>query len=70
MDKAKRDAYIEAKLAERRKIKEEITKLQAQRKAYIEQEEKKQAKGGNTLDKAMIDTIRKQATKRGYSFSK
>ncbi len=69
MDKKDRDAYITGKLAERKKIKEEINRLQADRKAYIAAEEKKSA-GAATLDKAMIDSIRKQATKRGYRFSK
>lgn len=69
MDKPALDKYIDGKLAERRKIKEEITRLQTERKAYIALEEKKNASGSNTLDKAMIETIRKQATKRGYKFS-
>jgi len=68
MDKKELDGYIDGKLAERKKIKEEITRLQAERKAYIAQEEKTRSSGANTLDKAMINTIRKQATKRGYKF--
>ncbi len=68
MDKKERDAYIDGKLAERKKIKEEINRLQTERKTYIAQEEKK-ASGVNTLDKAMTNTIRKQATKRGYKFA-
>lgn len=67
LDKAAREKYLEEKLAERRKIKDEINALQAQRKAYLASEEKKRA-GANTLDKAMIDSIRKQATRRGYKF--
>ena len=69
LDKAGQQKYLEQKLAERRKIKEEINALQAQRKAYLAAEEKKQA-GANTLDRAMIDSIRKQATQRGYQFAK
>ncbi len=68
LDKAALDKYIDGKLAERRKIKAEIVRLQAERKAYIAKEEK-QRSGAKTLDKAMIDTIRRQATKRGYKFS-
>ncbi|MCM2267292.1 MAG: FlgO family outer membrane protein [Elusimicrobiales bacterium] len=68
MDKAALDKYLDGKLAERKKIKEEINRLQTERKVYLAQEEKKQA-GANTLDKAMIDTIRRQAVKRGYKFS-
>ncbi len=69
MDKPALDKYIDGKLAERKKVKEEINRLQAGRKAYIAAEEKKQS-SANTLDKAMIDTIRKQATRRGYKFAK
>ncbi len=70
MDKKELNKYIDGKLAERKKIKEEIIRLQAERKAYIASEEKKNASGANTLDKAMIDTIRKQAAMRGYKFAK
>ncbi len=68
LDKAGQQKYLDEKLADRRKLKEEINLLQAQRKAYIAQEEKKQS-GAQTLDKAMIETIRRQAVKRGYKFS-
>lgn len=68
LDKAGQQKYLDEKLAERKKLKEEINRLQAQRKAYISQEEKKQS-GAQTLDKAMIETIRRQAVKRGYKFS-
>ncbi|MDD2806072.1 MAG: FlgO family outer membrane protein [Elusimicrobiales bacterium] len=70
LDKEAREKYLDGKLAERKKIKDEINALQAQRKAYIAAEEKKQASGANTLDKAMIESIRSQATKRGYKFRK
>lgn len=69
LDKKELNKYIDGKLAERKKIKEEINRLQAERKAFLAQEEKKNASGANTLDKAMIDTIRKQATRRGYKFA-
>ena len=69
LDKAAREKYLDGKLAERKRIKEEINALQSQRKAYISAEEKK-ASGANTLDKAMIESIRTQATKRGYKFQK
>ncbi|OGR41984.1 MAG: hypothetical protein A2X35_11305 [Elusimicrobia bacterium GWA2_61_42] len=68
MDKAKLDKYLDEKLTERKKIKEEIIRLQSERKAYIAVEEKKKS-SVNTLDKAMIETIRKQATRRGYKFA-
>ncbi len=68
LDQKARDKYLDDKVAERRKIKAEINALQAQRKVYIAAEEKKKS-GAATLDKAMIDSIRKQATRRGYKFA-
>lgn len=69
MSKADRDKYIAAKLAERKKITAEINALQAGRKAYLAAQERKQASAA-TLDSAMISTIRRQASGRGYSFPK
>jgi len=69
LSKAEREKYLEQKLAERRKIQAEIAALQTQRKAHIAAEEKKAA-GASTLDRAMIDSIRKQAVTRGYKFDK
>jgi len=69
LDKKELNKYIDGKLAERKKLKEEINRLQGERKAYIAAEEKKNTAGGKTLDKAMIETIRKQAVKRGYKFA-
>jgi hypothetical protein len=69
MSKADRDKYIAAKLAERKKITAEINALQAGRKAYLAAQERKQASAA-TLDTAMINAIRRQASERGYSFQK
>ncbi|MBI4349991.1 MAG: VWA domain-containing protein [Elusimicrobia bacterium] len=69
MDKPALDKYLDGKLAERKKLKDEITRLQGERKVYIAQEEKKSASGTSTLDKAMINTIRRQAASRGYKFA-
>ncbi len=70
MDQKELDAYLDKQLAERKRIKDEINRLQTERKAFIAAEEKKNAGGANTLDKAVIDTIHRQATQRGYKFSK
>lgn len=69
MDKPALDKYIDGKLAERKKLKDEISRLQTERKVYIAREEKKSSSGGSTLERAMIDTIRRQAVKRGYKFA-
>ncbi|HBE88689.1 MAG TPA: hypothetical protein DDW67_06070, partial [Elusimicrobia bacterium] len=63
------DKTIDAKLAERKKIKEEISRLQAERRSYIEEQEKKSAGGPETLDKAMLQTVRSQASRKGYKFT-
>ncbi|MCX5786258.1 MAG: FlgO family outer membrane protein [Elusimicrobia bacterium] len=68
MKKEELGKYIDTKLAERKKIKSDITRLQEERKKYLAAEEAKHASGPNTLDKAVIDSIRKQATKRGFTF--
>ncbi|MEW5906957.1 MAG: hypothetical protein AB1734_09300, partial [Elusimicrobiota bacterium] len=60
---------LDDKLEERRKIKEEITRLQAERRRYIEEQESKAAGGPDTLDKAMLQTVRSQASRKGYKFS-
>lgn len=72
MSDKERNAFLDKQLAERKQLKEEINRLQAQRKVFLAAEEKKRASGAgaNTLDKAVISTIRKQATQRGYKFSK
>jgi curli biogenesis system outer membrane secretion channel CsgG len=69
MDKKELDRYLDAKLTERKKIKDEINSLQAERQAYVKAQEKTGAPGANTLDKAIISTIHKQAGKRGYKFA-
>jgi len=70
MDKAELNKYIDAKLAERKKIKADIIRLQAERVRYIAEEEKKQSGAPATLDKAVIDAVRKQATQKGYKFTR
>ncbi len=60
---------LDSKLEERRKIKEEITRLQAERRRYIEEQEKLAGAGAETLDKTMLQTVRSQASGKGYKFS-
>ncbi len=71
MDAGKREAHLKVLAEERRGIQKEINKLQKERKMYIEKKMKLQAKdGGNTLDQAMIDGIKKMAVKKGFRFEK
>ncbi|HAH31081.1 MAG TPA: hypothetical protein DCL44_02070 [Elusimicrobia bacterium] len=68
MKKEELTKYIDAKLAERKKIKSDITHLQEERKKYLAAEGTKQTSAPNTLEKAVIGSIRKQATQRGFKF--
>ncbi|MBI4656848.1 MAG: VWA domain-containing protein [Elusimicrobia bacterium] len=68
MKKEELEKHINQKLRERKIIREKIDRLQQARKSYIAVKEKESAKSPSTLDKAMIDAIRKQASKRGYKF--
>ena len=69
MDNKEREAYVKAQSAKRAEIQKKIQKLSVERKKYVTQKQKEQAKSGTkTLDAAMIDSIRSQAVKKGYKF--
>ena len=59
------ESYIEAKRKERIKIQEEITQLNKKRLEYVSQ---KQNTGDNELRNAMLEAIKKQATKKEYTW--
>ncbi|PIS48099.1 MAG: hypothetical protein COT17_00030 [Elusimicrobia bacterium CG08_land_8_20_14_0_20_51_18] len=59
--------YLDEKLRERESIKNEIISLQQARNKYISEMEKKEGQS-NTLDKAIINSVRNQAKKKGYKF--
>ena len=67
MDKGQKTQYIAAKKAERDRIKAEIGRLNAQREVYIAKQQK-DAGDDNTLDKAMLQSIRKQAATKNLTF--
>jgi hypothetical protein len=58
--------YIEEKSRERKEIQTKINKLNKDRRTYVEEQQKNTNE--NSLDKAMLSAIRKQAQKRNYSF--
>jgi hypothetical protein len=68
----KRVEYIAGKQKERSVIQIEIAKLSKQRKAYIADERRKESKSekNDTLDGAIIESIRKQAGKKKFEFEK
>jgi hypothetical protein len=59
--------YIESKKAEREKIKSEIGELSKQREAYISKQKQNQG-DAKTLDKSMMNSIRKQAEQKNFMF--
>jgi len=67
-----RAAFIEKAAKERSGIKDKILALNREREAYVEAELKKQAtaKGEKTLDEALVEAAREQATAKGYTFQK
>jgi hypothetical protein len=67
MNKEERKSYVDKKSKERIAIQEKIQKLSVERQKYVEKEQKKNA-GENTLDTAIVKSIRTQATKKGYTF--
>ncbi|MDD2806756.1 MAG: FlgO family outer membrane protein [Elusimicrobiales bacterium] len=68
MDEKELEKTLDAKLAERKKIKEEILRLRNERAAWLAAEEKKPAAAPDTLDKAVIGAVRRQAGAKGYKF--
>jgi hypothetical protein len=67
MTPGEREAYVEKKAAERAEIQAKISRLNEERRKYVAGEQKKLS-ADNTLDKAVIDAVRKDAVKKGYQF--
>lgn len=67
-----REAYVAQKQSERKALQVEISKLSKQRKEYIAAQRRKQseAKEGDSLDEAIIESVRKQAGKKKFAFEK
>ncbi len=65
-----RAAFVEKAAKERASIQEKIVTLNREREAFVADEMKKQAAQTNekTLDQALVETTREQATARGYKF--
>ena len=65
-----RKKYVEAKTAERGAIQQKINDLNKARQQYVAEEMKKQADTGkNTLDAALITTVREQCAKKSFEFT-
>ena len=67
MSAEERKAFVEANRAQRAHIQKQINDLNAQRNKYVAEEMKKLAeKGEDTLDAAMIKTLRAQAERKEF----
>jgi hypothetical protein len=66
-----RAAFVEKAAKERTAIQEKIVALNQEREAYVAEEMKKRATqtSEKTLDQALVETTREQATARGYKFN-
>jgi hypothetical protein len=65
--------YVDDKQKERDKIREEIQDLSKERTTYVAAEQKKLAQANpsaNTLDAAIIQSVREQATRKNYTIEK
>ena len=68
MSTSQRASYIESKQKERLKLKNQIQDLKKARDVFIAQERKKQVKTADTLDSAMIEALREQAMRLGFTW--
>ncbi len=69
MNPQEREAFIAQKAKDRADLQARISKLSADRDAYVAAEQKKHAtEGAKTLDDALLESARSQATKQAYSF--
>lgn len=66
-----KQAYVAAKAAERAELQAKIRELSAAREAYIAEERRKLAEGGQaSLDEAVVGAVREQLEKKDYTFEK
>jgi hypothetical protein len=71
MNESERRAHLEKKAAERKALQEEIVKVARERQAFIDAElERLDVKQDGAFDKAVQETLRRQAEKKGFTFEK
>ena len=70
MTEAERKVYLEGRAQERAEIQAMIRKLNAERKRFVAEKMKELAEdGGDTLEAAIIRTVREQAVAAGFEFT-
>lgn len=67
MSKAEREAYVAKKAKDREKVQSEIRKLSTQRQEYIAQKQKEAGEADATLGSSVINSVRNQAQKEGFT---
>ena len=67
MKAAERKEYVQNLAKKREEIREKINRLNLERRAYIEKAEKEE-QGDDTLDSAIIKTVREQALEKKFRF--
>lgn len=71
LNEEERQAYVADKQKDRTEIQGKIQKLNLERTAYVTAERNKQGESvENTLDQVVVQTVREQAAKKGYTFDK
>ncbi len=68
MSAAEREAYVGRKQAERTEVQRQIQDLSARRDGFLEDKRKTANPGQAGLDEAMLQSIRKQAESKGFTF--
>ncbi|MBI4422731.1 MAG: VWA domain-containing protein [Elusimicrobia bacterium] len=68
MSVEERKRHIEAEGAKRKEIQAKLDALQSERERYLKRQEQGGTAGSATFGQAMIDAVRKQASKKGYTF--
>ena len=67
MNEKEKKEYVEKMIKDRKEIQDKINKLNDERKKYIDKVKKEKAED-NSLDSAIIKSIREQATKKNFKF--
>ena len=71
LDMEGREKYVSDKLAERQKIQAQIEELNRARQAYVMEKKLEATRvDDQTLDLVVTQTVREQASKKGYLFGK
>ncbi len=69
LDKEERINYVNNKLNQRKKIKEEILKLSKEREQYIADQRKEEANAAPSMSDALTQTIKKQAESKNFTLN-